>query len=103
MRTIWLAVVVLMAAARPTAAAVPNGFVDGPVVGGIVAGTTMAFAPDGRLFVCQQSGLVRVVKNGAILPQPFVSLSVSNAGERGVIGIAFDPAFAANGYVYLHY
>jgi glucose/arabinose dehydrogenase len=102
MRTLVLASAIVLAASR-VSAAVPNGFVDEVVVGGIAAGTAMAFAPDGRLFVCQQGGVVRVVKNGALLVEPFVTLPVNTAGERGLIGIAFDPAFAANGYVYLHY
>jgi glucose/arabinose dehydrogenase len=63
----------------------------------------MAFAPDGRLFVCQQGGQVRVIKNGSLLSTPFASLTVDFSGERGLLGIAFDPNFATNKYVYLYY
>ena len=63
----------------------------------------MAFAPDGRLFVCQQGGQLRVIKNGLLLSTPFVSLTVDSSGERGLLGIAFDPNFATNNYVYLYY
>src|SRR5438105_647657 len=59
-------------------------------------GTAMAFAPDGRLFVCQQFGRLRVVKNGALLPTPFLSVQVDNAGERGLLGVALDPSFNSN-------
>ena len=103
MRTLLAAVLVVLAVTGRAGAAVPNGFVDELVASGLSAGTAMAFAPDGRLFVCQQTGAVRVIKNGALLAQPFITLPVNSAGERGVLGIAFDPAFAANGYVYLHY
>jgi glucose/arabinose dehydrogenase len=65
--------------------------------------TAMAFAPDGRLFVCLQSGQLRVIKNGALLAAPFVSLSVDSSGERGLLGVAFDPNFATNQFVYLYY
>src|SRR3954468_8403507 len=65
--------------------------------------TAMAFAPDGRLFVCLQTGQLRVIKNGVLLATPFVSLSVNSSGERGLLGIAFDPNFAANQFVYLYY
>jgi glucose/arabinose dehydrogenase len=66
--------------------------------------TAMAFAPDGRLFVCLQSGQVRVIdKNGVLLANPFVTLSVDSNGERGLLGAAFDPNFASNHYVYLYY
>jgi glucose/arabinose dehydrogenase len=66
--------------------------------------TAMAFAPDGRLFVCEQGGRLRVVKNGALLPAPFMTLTVNNSGERGLLGIAFHPAFATTDpYVYVYY
>ena len=63
----------------------------------------MAFAPDGRIFVCQQGGQVRVIKNGVLLPTPFVSVSVDASGERGLLGIVFDPNFSTNGFVYVYY
>src|SRR3990172_2044732 len=63
----------------------------------------MDFAPDGRLFVCQQTGRLRVIKNGALLAADFVTLSVNSSGERGLLGVAFDPNFAVNQYVYVYY
>jgi glucose/arabinose dehydrogenase len=63
----------------------------------------MAFAPDGRLFVCQQDGSLRVIKNGALLTTPFVSLTVDSNGERGLLGVAFDPNFSTNQFVYVYY
>jgi uncharacterized protein (TIGR03437 family) len=63
----------------------------------------MEFAPDGRLFVCQQTGQLRVIKNGILLPTPFLTVSVDPAGERGLLGIAFDPNFASNQFVYVYY
>ena len=65
--------------------------------------TAMQFAPDGRLFVAQQGGQLRVIKNGVLLSTPFVSLTVNSTGERGLLGIAFDPNFASNQFVYLFY
>jgi glucose/arabinose dehydrogenase len=64
----------------------------------------MQFAPDGRLFVCEQGGRVRVITSaGVLLTTPFLTLSVSSLGERGLLGIAFDPSFASNRYVYVYY
>jgi glucose/arabinose dehydrogenase len=63
----------------------------------------MAFAPDGRLFVAQQTGALRVVKNNTLLPTPFLSLNVDARGERGLLGVAFDPAFASNRFVYVYH
>lgn len=63
---------------------------------------TMAFAPDGRLFFNElNTGQVRVVVNGVLQSQPFATLPVATAGERGLIGLAFDPQFASNGFVYV--
>jgi glucose/arabinose dehydrogenase len=63
----------------------------------------MAFAPDGRIFICQQGGQLRVVKDGVLLPAPFLSVVVSSAGERGLLGVAIDPNFEINQYVYVYY
>lgn len=85
------------------AVTVPAGFADEVVASGIASPTAMAFAPDGRLFVCQQNGQLRVIKNGALLPTPFLSVTVNSSGERGLLGVAFDPSFASNGFVYVYY
>src|SRR5215470_16891395 len=84
-------------------ATVPTGFTDTLVANGLNNPTSMAFAPDGRLFVCEQGGRLRVIKNGALLPAPFVSISVDSNGERGLLGVAFDPDFASNQFVYVYY
>jgi glucose/arabinose dehydrogenase len=86
------------------AATLPAGFSEaqfGSNVG--TSPTAMAFAPDGRLFVCLQGGQLRVIKNGTLLATPFVSLSVNSVGERGLLGVAFDPNFSLNQFVYLYY
>lgn len=81
-----------------------SGFERVPVATGISSPTVMAFAPDGRIFVAQQNGALRIVKDGSLLTTPFISLpSVSSLGERGLIGIALDPDFSSNSYVYLYY
>lgn len=82
----------------------PSGFTLDSLGGTLGAqGTAMAFAPDGRLFVAQQNGQLRVFKNGALLATPFLSLTVNSVGERGLLGVAFDPAFTTNRYIYVYY
>ena len=81
----------------------PTGFAQVLVTNGISNPTVMAFAPDGRIFVAQQGGSLRVIKNNALLPTPFISLTVNSSGERGLIGIALDPDFTTNNYIYLYY
>lgn len=81
----------------------PPGFVETPVATGLSRPTTFEFAPDGRIFVAEQGGQIRVVKNGQLLATPFLSLNVDSNGERGLLGVAFDPQFATNHYVYAYY
>ncbi|HWH73733.1 MAG TPA: PQQ-dependent sugar dehydrogenase [Methylibium sp.] len=83
---------------------VPAGFtLDSAWIGGLLSATAFAQAPDGRWFVAQQGGALRVVKDGTLLATPFITLSVDTAGERGLIGVALHPNFASNRWVYLHY
>jgi glucose/arabinose dehydrogenase len=86
-----------------SAATLPTNFSESQIANGLTNATAMAFAPDGRLFVCQQGGQLRVIKNGALLATPFVTLTVDSAGERGLLGVAFDPDFATNQFVYVYY
>src|SRR5258705_4184176 len=96
---IWLALI----SSSALAATLPADFIETQFASGFTNPTAMAFAPDGRLFVCQQGGQLRVVKNGALLPTPFVSLTVDSNGERGLLGVAFDPNFATNNFIYVYY
>jgi glucose/arabinose dehydrogenase len=83
----------------------PAGFSRTTHTSGLSAVTAMAFAPDGRLFICEQNGRIRVVPagGGAPLATPFHIFSVTNSGEQGLLGIAFHPDFASNGRVYVYY
>ncbi|MGO9471468.1 MAG: PQQ-dependent sugar dehydrogenase [Isosphaeraceae bacterium] len=83
--------------------ALPRGFTRASVASGITGATAMDVAPDGRVLVCEQTGALRVVKDGAMLPRPFVRVVVDSEWERGLIGVALDPDFARNGFVYLCY
>ncbi len=59
---------------------------------------------DTRLFIVEQSGAIRLVKNGALLPTPFAQLpSGGNGNEQGLIGLAFHPGYAQNGRFFVHY
>jgi len=85
------------------AATMPPGFTETTITG-IAGPTAMELAPDGRIFVCEQGGRLRVIKNGALLATPFLTLNVDSSGERGLLGIAFDPFFGVlNNFVYVYY
>lgn len=99
-----LALILSLAIITPaTSQTFPAGFSRSQVGGTLSSPTAFAFAPDGRIFVTEQGGNLRVIKNGALLATPFVTLTVDATGERGLIGIALDPDFAINKYVYLYY
>ncbi|HEX4948297.1 MAG TPA: PQQ-dependent sugar dehydrogenase, partial [Blastocatellia bacterium] len=64
-----------------------------------------AFAPDGRIFTWEKPGVIRIVKNGVLLPTPFLNLQprVNANADSGLLGFAFDPNFATNGFIYVVY
>ena len=83
---------------------VPPDFSDALVVA-VSAPTALAFTPDERLLITIQGGWLRVVRNGSMLAAPALSLSgqLCTNSERGLLGIAVDPAFATNHHIYLYY
>jgi putative heme-binding domain-containing protein len=83
--------------------ALPPGFERSRVAAGFTGATAMEVAPDGRVFVCEQTGALRVVKGDALLIEPFAKFAVDSTWERGLLGVALDPGFARNGYVYVCY
>jgi len=85
--------------------AFPAGFTSESVVTGLTGPTTIAFAPDGRMFIGQKDGRVRVFENGVLLPTDFINISsqVNNYWDRGLLGIAVHPDFPNTPYVYLLY
>ncbi|MGD0484521.1 MAG: PQQ-dependent sugar dehydrogenase [Gemmatimonadales bacterium] len=77
-----------------------------PVAKGLVAPLYLTAPPgDPRLFVVEQPGRIRVIRDGRLLPAPFLDLTdkVSYGGERGLLGLAFHPRFATNGRFYVNY
>lgn len=88
-----------------TYAAVPVGFSQKVVVKNLVNPTRLAIAPDGRIFIAEQAGRIKIVEKGTLLPQPFLNIAtrVDSQGERGLLGIAFDPNFLVNQWVYVFY
>lgn len=58
-----------------------------------------------RLFIVEQPGRIQIAREGELLPQPFLDISekVTYRGERGLLGLAFHPDYAQNGYLYINY
>jgi glucose/arabinose dehydrogenase len=80
------------------------GFTAAPVISGLEQPTAIAFAPDGRLFVLEKAGAVRVWSAATgLAPDPVITLPSCTASEMGLLGLAFDSAFATNGFLYLYH
>jgi len=102
-------VIAAFAPAAPTGAAVPLPpeleLVE--IVSGLSSPVVIGHAGDGsgRLFVVEQAGRIRIIENGSLLPTPFLDISstVSSGGEKGLLGLAFDPDYSTNGDFYVHY
>jgi len=78
------------------------------IASGLEAPWSVALAPDGRLFVTERPGRVRIVRLGAgggLASRPWATVPAraNPDAERGLLGIALDPDFARNGFVYLYY
>src|SRR5215475_4338911 len=94
---------ILLGVSGITYATVPGDFDESLVTTRGSEITSMGWAPDGsgRLFLTAKGGDVWIIRDGAALPDPFVTVSdVFTNSECGLLGIAFDPAFMDNGYVY---
>lgn len=74
------------------------------VIANAAAPVRMAASPDGRLFYAElQSGNIRIIdRNQRLLREPFASLSIESGKEKGLLGLALDPDFQTNGYVYAY-
>lgn len=93
---------------QPDVATVPSGFTDNLVTNGTSTPVAVTALPDGRALVLQKAGQVRVVQNGALLATVALSLTTGpnvmcSNSERGLLGVAPDPDFASNGYLFLYY
>jgi len=99
----------LMLSPQPAAAQgainLPYGFISEIVTEGMNLPTSFALAPDGRIFVAEKAGRVRVIKDGQLLETPFVDLSgeVNDSADRGLMGIAVHPKWPASPYLYVAY
>jgi glucose/arabinose dehydrogenase len=95
-----------LALGAPAAAQLPPGFQNQLVVSGLDSPVSIEFLPDGRALILEKDGTIRSLGPGAtqLDPSPYLVLpAVEDGGERGLLDIAVDPAFAANGRFYLYY
>lgn len=101
--TLLSVVALLFFFVTPTFASPPQNFQTTSITSQLNSPTAFDIAPDGRIFILEKGGVVKIFKNGEILNEPFATVNVNEEGERGLLGIAFDPEFTTNHYVYLYY
>ena len=99
-RSAWAEVLVQLGGSRTQPAGITR---NESWVTGLTSATAFTQTPDGRLLVSQQGGALRVVKNGALLATPFMTVTVDQNGERGLLGVVTHPNFASNRYLYVYY
>jgi putative heme-binding domain-containing protein len=81
----------------------PGGFSAEVVAAGLTGATALEVSHDGRIFVCEQTGALRVIKDGKLLAEPFVKLPVDATWERGLIGVTLAPDFPKTPHVFVCY
>jgi glucose/arabinose dehydrogenase len=92
------------ATARPLPTTVASGLKTELIVEGLQLPQSMAFAADGRLFFVEvKRGDVRVLDGKVLQEQPVLTVRVPRGGEQGLIGLALDPGFDRNHYLYTFY
>jgi glucose/arabinose dehydrogenase len=85
------------------AVTVPPGFTDTVLLSGLGRPMALAFLPDGRMLIAVKSGQLRVVSAGKLLPTPAIDLrtQLCTNRDRGLMGVAVDPQFTTNRFIYL--
>jgi len=95
-----LAGLILSSVPALSAAAQPSVEV---VAGGLETPWAIDFAPDGRIFITERPGRVRVIKDRNLQKEPWMEIEVYEAGEAGLMGLALDPQFERNRFAYVAY
>jgi glucose/arabinose dehydrogenase len=88
--------------AAPAAGAVPAGFQDS-LLTSVTSPTDLAFTPNRRLLMTSQPGVLRIYKDGATVTALDISAKICSNSERGLLGVAVDPSFSTNKFIYLYY
>jgi len=84
----------------------PNDYALRQIAEGFVEPVFLTHAGDARLFIVEQPGTIRLIENGRILPAPFLDIRQrvnDRANEQGLLGLAFHPRYAENGYFFVNY
>lgn len=106
MRALFFSFLTFFLACSPTPgqlSPIPQGANVKVLVKGLITPWALDFSPDGRIFITERSGRIRIVKNGHLQSDPWMTLEVEEVSEAGLLGLALDPNFTRNRYVYAAY
>jgi glucose/arabinose dehydrogenase len=98
---IAIALIFACAPAPAQIAAPASDFSIDVLIKGLDTPWAIDFAPNGRIFITERRGRIRVLERGHLRPDPWMTLDVAASGEAGLLGLALDPRFAQNGFVYV--
>jgi glucose/arabinose dehydrogenase/regulation of enolase protein 1 (concanavalin A-like superfamily) len=79
------------------------GFAKKQLAGGLNHPVEFVFAPNGDIYIGEQAGTILIYRNGAVLSTPLGTISTDGSSEKGLLGLALDPNYATNGYIYASY
>ena len=86
----------------PLAAQIPEGFIRERIATGLNP-TSIIVAPDGRIFITEKNGIIRIIRDDVLLESPFLKVEVDDSNERGLGHMVLHPDFDQNGYYYVFY
>ncbi|MGH7156538.1 MAG: PQQ-dependent sugar dehydrogenase [Candidatus Saccharimonadales bacterium] len=102
---IFLVLPILAVIKAPPSYALPPGFTKVQLANStsLTNPVVFRFAPNGDIYIGEQCGAIKILRNGSVLPTPVMQVNAECNGEQGLLGIELDPNFATNGYLYLSY
>jgi len=103
LRTLSIALLAACALPQEQLAGTPPDFKIEVLIRGLDTPWAVDFAPDGRIFITERPGRIRIFGGGRLLPEPWMTLEVAAVSEAGLMGLALDPQFAQNRFVYVAY
>jgi PKD repeat protein/glucose/arabinose dehydrogenase len=102
-QNLFIAILVVLFTATKVTSQLPTDFQKVDLLTGLSNATTMQFAPDGRIFILDRYGEVLIYKTDTQTSVSAGEIDVFNDNEDGLLGLAFDPNFETNGYLYLYH
>lgn len=102
MKRLLSTVLLSLCLASGQAANLPEGFIEQVILENIDP-VSLAITPDGRVLVAEKNGVIKIIYDGVLQPDPFLQVNADNYNERGLQNVILDPDFDFNNYLYVFY